>query len=60
MDFLIALIEGDTRQASMAIEAVGRIAPNAELRARVEKAVEQAGSPRLVQAFSQHLPAHPE
>ncbi|MGO9774977.1 MAG: hypothetical protein ACLPM3_00125 [Terracidiphilus sp.] len=38
------------------LEAIGRTAPNAEQRARVEKAVEQAGSPRLVQAFRQHLP----
>ncbi len=60
LDFLIALIEGDTRQAAAAIEAIGRIAPNAELRARVEKAVEQAGSPRLAQAFRQHLPPRPE
>ena len=56
MDFLIALIEADTRQAAVAIEAIGRIAPNAEVRARVEKAVEQAGSPRLAQAFRQHIP----
>ena len=47
VDFLLALIEGDTRQASAAIEAIGRIAPNDELRSRVQKAVEQAGSPRL-------------
>jgi HEAT repeat protein len=56
MDFLVALIARDAREASAAIEAIGRTAPNAELRARVEKAVEQAGSPRLQQAFRQHLP----
>ncbi len=56
IDYLLALIEEDSRQAAVAIESIGRIAPNAELRARVEKAVEQAGSPRLVQAFRQHLP----
>jgi hypothetical protein len=55
-DFLVALIARDAREAPAAIEAIGRTAPNAELRARVEKAVEQAGSPRLQQAFRQHLP----
>jgi hypothetical protein len=56
MDFLVALIARDAREAPAAIEAIGRTAPNAELRARVEKAVEQAGSLRLQQAFRQHLP----
>lgn len=55
IDFLLALIARDAREAPAAIEAIGRTAPNAELRARVEKAVEQAGSPRLQQAFRQHL-----
>jgi HEAT repeat protein len=59
-DFLIAMIAREAHQASAAIEAIGRIAPSAELRARVEQAVEQAGSPRLTQAFRQHLPACPE
>ena len=56
IDFLVALIARDEREAPAAIEAIGRTAPNVELRARVEKAVEQAGSPRLEQAFRQHLP----
>ena len=56
-DFLIALIARDAREAAAAIEAIGRIAPNAELRARVEQAVEQTGSQRLGQAFRKHLPA---
>ncbi len=60
MDFLVALIARDAREAPEAIEAVGRIAPNPELRARVERAVEQAGSPRLRQAFRQQLPAQRE
>ncbi|MGA9072384.1 MAG: hypothetical protein WB424_19140 [Terracidiphilus sp.] len=60
MDFLMALIVAETRQATAAIEAIGRIAPNAELRARVEKAVEQTGSPRLRQAFQEHLPPRSE
>ena len=60
IDFLLATIARDTREAAGAIEAIGRIAPNAELRARVEQAVEQADSPRLRQAFRQHMPAIPE
>jgi hypothetical protein len=60
LDFLIAFIERDTRDAPAAIEAIGRIAPNAELRARVEQAVEQADSARLRQALRQHLPPIPE
>jgi hypothetical protein len=60
LDFLIATIARDAREAPEAIEAIGRIAPSAELRGRVEKAVEQSDSTRLRQAFRQHLPANPE
>jgi len=60
MDFLVSLIERDGREAAAAIEAIGRIAPAAELRARIEQAVDQAGSPRLQHAFRQHLPATAE
>jgi hypothetical protein len=56
IDFLMDLIQRDAREAPSAIEAIGRIAPNAELRSRVQKAVEQADSPRLEQSFRQHLP----
>jgi hypothetical protein len=56
VDFLLVLIERDAREAAAAIEAIGRIAPNPELRARVVQAVAQAGSPRLEQALRQHLP----
>jgi HEAT repeat protein len=56
MDALIAIIGRDAREAPAAIEAIGRTSPSLELRARVECAVEQAGSPRLRQAFRQHLP----
>jgi hypothetical protein len=56
MDFLLALIAQETREATAALEAIGRIAPNAELRARVAQAVSQTGSPRLQQAFREHLP----
>ena len=57
MDSLIALIARDAHEAAAAIEALGRIAPSAELRSRVEQAVEQTGSQRLGQAFRKHLPA---
>jgi len=60
LDYLLAIIARDAREAPAAIEAIGRSAPNAELRARVEQAVEKADSPRLRQAFRQHLPAIPE
>lgn len=60
IDFLLALIARDAREAPQAIEAIGRTAPNAELRARVQRAVEQTGSQRLEQALRQHLPAPPD
>jgi HEAT repeat protein len=59
-DSLIALIADDSRNAPVAIEAIGRIAPTADLRARVEEAVKQSGSPRLHQALREHLPIRPE
>jgi HEAT repeat protein len=55
-DFLIAMIARDAREAPQAIEALGRAAPAVELRARVEKAVTQTGSPRLAQALRLHVP----
>jgi HEAT repeat protein len=60
MDLLVSLIERDAREAVAVIEAIGRIAPNAELRERVERAVEQADSPRLRRAFQEHMPSVPE
>jgi HEAT repeat protein len=60
MDSLLALIAQDAREAPAAIEAIGRIAPNPEQRARVQQAVVQAGSPRLDQAFREHLPPSAE
>ena len=60
IDFLLAMIARDAREAPEAIEAISRVAPNAVLRARVEKAVEQADSVRLRQALLQHMPAVPE
>jgi hypothetical protein len=60
LDYLIALIARDAREAPSALEAIGRSAPTPELRSRVEQAVEQTGSQRLEQAFCRHLPARPE
>jgi hypothetical protein len=60
IDLLLALIARDAREAPQAIEAIGRTAPNAELRARVQQAVEQTGSERLEQALRQHLPTPPD
>lgn len=60
IDFLVSLIERDGREASAAIEAIGRLGPSAELRARIQQAVDQVGSPRLLQALRQHLPAPAE
>jgi hypothetical protein len=60
IDFLIAAIARDAREAPEAIEAIGRTAPSADLRARVEQAVEQADSMRLRQAMREHLPPAPE
>jgi hypothetical protein len=56
MDFLIATIARGAREAPEAIEAIGRTAPSAELRARVEQAVEEADSVRLRQALREHFP----
>ncbi len=60
LDFLIAAIAGGAREAPQAIEAIGRAAPSAEVRSRVEQAVEQADNMRLRQAFREHLPPVPE
>ncbi len=59
LDFLVSLIQRDSSESAAAIEAIGRVAPNAEIRTRVEHAVEQADSPRLRKALSQHLPVLP-
>jgi hypothetical protein len=57
IDFLLALIARNAREAPAVIEAIGRSAPNAELRARLENAVARTANPRLDQAFRQHLPS---
>ncbi len=48
IDFLIGLIEGGEREAPGAIEALSRMAASDELRARLRKAVEATGSPKLI------------
>jgi hypothetical protein len=54
-DFLILHVERDSRHAVAALEALGRIAPSAEVRARIEKAVEGTGSERLRSTFLEHF-----
>ena len=54
-DFLIGLIEHEAREAESAIEALAQLTPMDELRARIAKAVEDTGSPRLKKAFETHL-----
>jgi hypothetical protein len=56
VDLLIGLVANDAREAPAAIEALGRAAPSQQLRARIQAAIEQADSPRLRQAFREHLP----
>jgi HEAT repeat protein len=56
VDFLIGLIEREAREAEMAIEALAQAAPGEELRARIAKAVEGTGSPRLKKALEEDLP----
>ena len=60
VDFLLAKIAGDNRDAADAIEAIARIAPGDELRARISEAVEQADSLRLRNALRKHLPPIPD
>jgi hypothetical protein len=57
LDFLIARIENNARDAEGSIEALGRISLSAEIRARVEQAVEQSDSSRLRQTLRKYLPA---
>lgn len=50
-DYLIGLIEREESDAAHAIEALGKSSPNDELRARIAKAVDEVGSPRLQKAL---------
>lgn len=53
ISYLIGLIESEGREAAAAIEALVRISPDAELRARIKRAVEETGNPRLRRAFAE-------
>jgi len=55
IDFLIEMIESEARDAALAVEALGRSAPTAELRARVEQAARYTGSPKLAAALREHF-----
>ena len=55
-DFLVGLVERESRRCiRRALEAMGRIAPSGELRARIEKAVEATGSERLRAVFQEYF-----
>ena len=59
MEFLLGLIRSDSRQAASALEAISRVHHSAEVRARVETAVENSGSERVMAAFRQYFPQTP-
>ncbi len=59
-DFLLGMIEREEREAPAAIEALARLAPGAELRERLETAVQETGSSRLLKALREHLPVQNE
>jgi HEAT repeat protein len=56
LDFLLSLIENESREAVSAIEAITRSAPSEELCQRLRQAVEATGSPRLQLALRENLP----
>lgn len=55
INYLLGLIESEDREASAAIEALVRTSPGPELRARLENAVEEVGSPRLRNVLAEAL-----
>jgi len=56
VDYLIDLIEREDREAPIALEALAKLSPGPELRARLSKAVKGTGSPRLTRVLHEHLP----
>ncbi len=54
--YLMALIESEDRDAPAAIEALAKLSPGAELRARITQAVEDTSSPRLKKVLAELLP----
>jgi hypothetical protein len=57
MSYLLGLIESEDREAPAAIEALAKLSPGAELRDRMEQAVDETGSPRLRKILAENLPA---
>jgi HEAT repeat protein len=57
LSYLVGLIESEDRDAPAAIEALAKLAPGAELRERIVRAVEDAGSPRLRKLLAEQMPA---
>ena len=55
INYLLEIVARDERASAPAIEAIARTAPNDEIRARLLRAVESAGSPRLEKALREHL-----
>jgi len=56
MDFLLGVVQMDSRQAASALEAISRVHHSAEVRSRVEAAVARSESERVLQAFRQYFP----
>jgi len=56
LDFLLGIIQKDARQAASALEAISRVHHSAEAIARIETAVQQAQSERVLLAFRQYFP----
>jgi hypothetical protein len=55
VDYLIALIEREDREAPLAIESLAKLSSNPELRARLINTVEEVGSPRLTRTLQENL-----
>jgi hypothetical protein len=56
MEFLLAVIEKDVRQAPSVLEAIGRVYSSPEVRARVAQSVSRSKSERVQSAFRQFFP----
>jgi len=54
-NYLVDLIAAEDREAPTAIEALSRLFPDAETRARLTNAVQTTGSPRLIAKLQEHL-----
>ena len=53
ISYLMGLIEAEDRESPEAIGALMKSSPGAELRARIEQAVEETGSARLRKALEE-------